>query len=38
VAHAALEIARRPENAEKMIVCAFVDTRQRYLSVEGPVL
>jgi len=33
--HAALEIAARPESAEKAIVCIFADTGQRYLSVEG---
>jgi cysteine synthase A len=35
VAHAALEIAKLPENAQKVIVCIFADTGQRYLSVEG---
>lgn len=34
-AHAALEIAQRPENVGKVIVCIFADTGQRYLSVEG---
>ena len=34
-AHAALEIARRPENTGKVIVCIFADTGQRYLSVAG---
>jgi len=34
-AHAALEIARRPENDGKVIVSIFADTGQRYLSVEG---
>jgi len=35
VAHAALELARSPENEGKVIVCIFADTGQRYLSVEG---
>ncbi len=35
VACAAVEIASRPTNAEKVIVCIFADTGQRYLSVEG---
>jgi len=35
VAHAALEIAKRPENVGKVTVCIFADTGQRYLSVEG---
>ena len=34
-AHAALEIAKRPENAGRVTVCIFADTGQRYLSVEG---
>ena len=35
VAHTALAIAQRPENAGKVVVCIFADTGQRYLSVEG---
>lgn len=31
----ALDIAKRPGSAEKIIVCIFADTGQRYLSVEG---
>ena len=34
-AHASLKIAARPENREKIIVCIFADSGQRYLSVEG---
>ena len=34
-AHAAMQLARRPENAAQVIVCIFADTGQRYLSVEG---
>jgi len=34
-AHAALEIAKRPLNVGKVVVCIFADTGQRYLSVEG---
>ncbi len=33
-AHAALEIAARPDNAGKTLVCVFADTGQRYLSVD----
>ena len=35
VAHAALQVARRNQNAGKVIVGIFADTGQRYLSVEG---
>jgi cysteine synthase A len=35
VAHAAIEIARRPAHAGQVIVGIFADTGQRYLSVEG---
>ncbi len=35
VAHAAMQIAQRPENAGKTLVGIFADTGQRYLSVEG---
>lgn len=35
VTHAALQIAARPENADKTIVAILADTGQRYLSVEG---
>jgi len=35
VMSAALKLARRPGNSEKIIVCIFADTGQRYLSVEG---
>ena len=35
VAHAALEIAARAENAGKIMVGIFADTGQRYLSVDG---
>jgi cysteine synthase A len=34
VAHAALQVARRNENAGKVVVGIFADTGQRYLSVE----
>jgi cysteine synthase A len=34
-AHVACEVAKRPENKGKVIVCMLYDTGQRYLSVEG---
>ena len=34
-AHAAVELAERPENRGKTIVCVLADTGQRYLSVDG---
>lgn len=34
-AHAALQVAHRPGNQDKIIVCVFADTGQRYLSVDG---
>jgi cysteine synthase A len=35
VLHTALEISKRVENTDRIIVCIFADTGQRYLSVEG---
>jgi cysteine synthase A len=34
-AHAAQQLAIRPENIGKVIVCIFADTGERYMSVEG---
>jgi cysteine synthase A len=34
-AFTAMQVAKREENAGKMVVCIFADTGQRYLSVEG---
>lgn len=34
-AHAALQVAHRPGNRDKILICIFADTGQRYLSVEG---
>jgi cysteine synthase A len=34
-AFAAIEISERPENNDKVIVCVFADTGQRYLTVDG---
>ncbi|MEJ2204976.1 MAG: cysteine synthase A [Gemmatimonadota bacterium] len=33
--HAALGLARRPENRDKVIVCMLCDSGERYLSVDG---
>jgi cysteine synthase A len=35
VLHTAINISNRRENYQKIIVCIFADTGQRYLSVEG---
>lgn len=34
-AHAAIQVASRPGYQDKIIVCVFADTGQRYLSVDG---
>ena len=34
-AFAGSQIAKLPDNQEKIIVCVFADTGQRYLSVDG---
>lgn len=34
-AHAARQLAMRPENTGKVIVCIFADSGERYMSVEG---
>lgn len=34
-AHAARQLAQQPENEDKLIVCVFADTGERYMSVEG---
>jgi cysteine synthase A len=34
-AHAARKLIQKPANANKMVVCIFADTGQRYLSVSG---
>jgi cysteine synthase A len=34
-AYAAMQVAKRKENAGAVVVCIFADTGQRYLSVEG---
>jgi cysteine synthase A len=35
VGHAAMEVSQRPGNEDKIIVCVFADTGERYISVEG---
>lgn len=34
-AHAALQVSKRKGNEEKLIICVFADSGERYLSVEG---